>query len=202
MDQVDVALEGLGRTDGQLEWRDLLAERRTQRVQGDGRIRVFPVALVDKEARRGAGRSSQRHGVFEARLHPAGGIHHEERPVGCGEPFDHVRDEVRIAGRVDQRDPRPVCLERPDGQAQRRLALLLLGLEVEMGGAVIHPPQARDGAGLEQQLLSQCRLARARVARQDHAAKMREVDILHRHRVRRSFLVMGDSGRPWCGVGP
>ena len=56
-----------------------------------------------------------------------------EGAVGRREALDHVGHEVRVAGRVDERDPGPVVLERPDRQAQRLAPLLLLGLEVQVG---------------------------------------------------------------------
>ena len=84
MDEVDVALERFGGADGQLERRDLVAEARAQGVQRRRRIGVLAVALVDEETRRGAGRTSQRHGVLEAGLNAARGIHHEDRAVGRG----------------------------------------------------------------------------------------------------------------------
>jgi hypothetical protein len=55
-------------------------------------------------------------------------------------------DEVGIPRRVDQRDPRPVVLERSDGQAQRLASLLLLGLEIEMGAAIVDLAESRDRA--------------------------------------------------------
>ena len=59
--------------------------------------------------------------VLEAGLDAARGVHHEERAVGRGEALDDVGDEVRVAGRVDQRDPRPVATRtsRPRGSATR-----------------------------------------------------------------------------------
>ena len=42
MDEVDVAAERLGRADGQLERRDLVAERGAQGVEGGGRVRRSP----------------------------------------------------------------------------------------------------------------------------------------------------------------
>ena len=125
-------------------------------------------------------------GVLEARLDAARGVHHEDRAVGRGEALDDVGDEVRVAGRVDQRDPRAVALERADREAQRLAPLLLLGLEVEVGGAVVDAPEPRDRPGPEQELLRERRLAGAGVAGQDDAPKVGEVDALHRHRVRRS----------------
>ena len=120
---------------------------------------------------------------LEAGLDAGGGVHHEERAIGGGEALDHVGDEVRVAGRVDQGDPRPVVLERPDGEAQRLAPLLLLGLEIEVGRPVIDLAESGDRPGLEQQLLGERRLAAAGVAGQDDASEVGQVDALHRHRV-------------------
>ena len=79
------------------------------------------------------GRAAQGDGLFEAGLDAGRGVHDEQRPVGGREALDDLGDEVRVARRVDQRDPRPVVLERADREAQRLAALLLLGLEVEVG---------------------------------------------------------------------
>ena len=102
MDEVDVAAERLGGTDGQLERRDLGAERRTQRVEGGQRIGVLAVALVDEEARRPVGRPTQGHRLFEAGLDTARCVDHEQRPVGGGEALHDLGHEIGIAGRVDE----------------------------------------------------------------------------------------------------
>ena len=102
-------------------------------------------------------------------------------PSVAAKPSIDLGEEVRVAGRVDKRDAGAVVLERPDREAQRLVALLLLGLEVEMGGPVIDLAQPRDRPGLEHELLGERRLAGARVAGQDDAPKVGEVDALHRH---------------------
>ncbi len=133
MDEVDIAVERVGGPDRDLERRDLVAERRAQRVERRRRVGVLTVALVDEETGRRPGLAAQGDGLLEAGLDAGRCIHHEERPVGGGEPLDDLGDEIRVAGHVDQRDPRPVVLEGADREAQRLAPLLLLGLEVEMG---------------------------------------------------------------------
>ena len=192
MDQVDVALEALGRADRDLERGDLVAEARPERVEGGRRVRVLAIALVDEEAGRGVRPAPEGDPVLEAGLHAARRVHDDDRPVTGREALDDVGDEVRVAGRVEQRDPRPVRLEGPDREAQRLLALLLLGLEVEMGRPVVDAAEPGDRPGLEQQLLGERRLAGAGVAGQDDAPKVGEIDALHRHRLRRSFLLRGE----------
>ena len=83
----------------------------------------------------------------------------KQRGVGGVEALDHLGDEVRVAGRVDDRDLVLAVLERPDREAQRLVALLLLGLEVEVRRPVVDPAQPGDRAGPEQDLLGQRRLA-------------------------------------------
>ncbi len=128
------------------------------------------------------GGPTQRDRVLEARLDAARRIHHEQRAVGGREAGDHLGDEVRVAGRVDERDPRRVVLERRDREAQRLLALLLLGLVVEVGRAVVDATETRDGAGAKEELLGERRLAAAGVAGQDDAPEVGGIDALHRHR--------------------
>ena len=144
MDEVDVAAERLGGADGDLQRGDLVAERRAEGVERCGRVGVLAIGLVDEEARRPAGRSSERHRLLEAGLDAGRGVDHEQRAIDRGEALDHVGDEVRVARRVDERDARPVVLERPDREAQRLAPLLLLGLEIEVGRAIVDLAQPRD----------------------------------------------------------
>ena len=107
--------------------------------------------------------------------------------------------------------PRGIVLERRDGQAQRLPALLLLGLVVEVGRAVIDPTHARDRAGSKEELLGERRLPATGVAGEDDAAEVGGVDALHRHRGRdlttarmdgRTGPVEGAVGPPLISVGP
>ena len=130
----------------------------------------------------------------------------EQRAVGGREAGDDLGHEVRVAGRVDERDPGLVVLERRDREAQRLLALLLLGLVVEVGRAVVDAAEPRDGAGAKEELLGERRLAAAGVAGQDDAPEVGGIDALHRHRranlttaVRRSDGARG--GRGWGPAG-
>ena len=181
-----MAVERLGRSDRDLERRDLVAEGRPQGIERSRRVGVLAVGLVDEETGRRPGLAAQGDGLFETGLDAGRGIHDEQRPVRGGESLDHLGDEVRVTGRIDQRDPRPVVLERPDREAQRLAALLLLGLEVEVGAAVVHATEPWDRPRVEQQLFRERRLAAAGMADQDDAPKVRQVDALHRHRARRS----------------
>jgi hypothetical protein len=74
-----------------------------------------------------------------------------------------------------------VRLEGRDRQAQRLAALLLLGLEVEVGAAVIDLAESWDGAGAMEELFAERRLAGTGVPGQDDAPKVGQVDTLHRH---------------------
>ena len=75
--------------------------------------------------------------LLEARLDAARRVRHEDRAVGGLEAGDHLGDEVEVARRVEDGDPRPVGLERRHREAERLPPLLLLGLEVEVRGPVI-----------------------------------------------------------------
>ena len=181
MDEVDVALERLGRADRQVERRDLGPERRPERVERLGRVGVLAVGLVDEEAGRRVRGTRLRNGLLEPGVDAARRVHHEDRAVGRGEALDDLRDEVRVARRVDERDAGAVGFEGADREAQRCPALLLLGLEVEVGRPVVDATEPGDRPGPEEQLLGQRRLAGPGVAGQDHASEVGEVDTLHRH---------------------
>ena len=71
MDEVDVAVEALAGADREVERRDLVAERGPERVEGDRRVGVLAVALVDEEEGRPTGRSAERDGVLETGLDTA-----------------------------------------------------------------------------------------------------------------------------------
>ena len=160
----------------------LLPNARPQRVERGGRVGVLAVALVDEEAGRPTGRSAEGDGGLEAGLDAGRGVHDEQRAVGRGEALDDLGHEVRVAGRVDERDPRRVVLERRDGEAERLAALLLLGLVVEVGRPVVDLAEPLDRAGLEEEMLGERGLAAAGVAGQDDAPEVGGVDALHRHR--------------------
>ena len=104
------------------------------------------------------------------------------------EALDHLGREVRVAGRVDDRDLVLAVLERPDRQAQRLVPLLLLGLVVEVGRPVVDPAQAGDRAGPEEDLFRERRLAGSGVAREHDGADVGEVVALDGHRAR--YLVV------------
>ena len=109
-------------------------------------------------------------------------------------------DEVRVAGRVDDGDLVLAVLERADREAERLVALLLLGLVVEVGGPVVHPAQARDRAGTKEDLLRERRLAATGVAREHDGADVGEVVALDRHRAQ-YLVVTRDPGVTKTGAG-
>ncbi len=182
VDEVDVAAERVGLADRQMQRRDLVAEPLAEPIEGRRGVAVLAVALVQEEARGAAGRATKRDGRLQAGADVGRGVDDEQRAVGGGEAGHDLRHEVRVARGVDQRDPRPVVLECRDREAQRLLAFLLLGLEVEVGRPVVDPTEALDRAGSKEELLGERRLAAAGVAGEDDAAEVGGVDALHRHR--------------------
>jgi hypothetical protein len=88
-----------------------------------------------------------------------GRVHQQDGRVRGGETLDDLGREVGVSGGVDELDPRPFVLQAGDGERQRLLALLLLGLVVQAGGAVIDAAEPRDRAGIEKEALGQRRLA-------------------------------------------
>ena len=179
-----------------MERRDLVAERRAQRVERRRRVRVLAVALVEHEAGRGARRAAGLDRRLEARLDAARGVHDEQRGVGGVEALDHLGHEVRVAGRVDERDLVLAVLERADREAQRAVLLLLLGLVVEVRGAVVDPAEPRDRAGSKEHLLRQGGLAAPGVAGEHDAPDVGEVVALQRHRARFLSVQPSDRSRP------
>ena len=96
-------------------------------------------------------------------LDPHHPVDDEDRRVDDPQRGERVGDEARLARRVDHVDLAPVVLERGHRGADRHPALLLVGLEVADGGAVVDPAEAVDDARLEQDRLGEARLAAAPV---------------------------------------
>ena len=181
MDEIDVAAERLGGPDREVEWRDLGAEGRPERVEDRRRIGVLAIRLVDEEAGRPSPRPTLGDGGLQAGLDAAGGIDHEQRAVAGRKAGHDLGHEVGIARGVDHGHDRAVVVERGHGRAERLAPLLLLGLVIERRGAVVDLAQPGDGPGLEQEVLGERRLAGAGMAGQDDASEMRQVNVLRRH---------------------
>ena len=107
---------------------------------------------------------------------------------------------------------RSVVLERGDAGADRHLALLLVGLEVGDGRAVLDPAEPVDHPGLEQERLAEARLAAAPVPDQGDVADpvgwlVRHADAIYAAACGRSTVrPLGEAraqrrARPWCGAG-
>jgi hypothetical protein len=182
MDEVDVAAERVRGADRDVQRRDLGPERLAQGVERRARVGVLAVALVEHETRRRVGRAAHADRRLEPGLDAARRVHHEQRRVGRVEALDHLGREVRVARRVDDGDLVLAVLERADREAERLVALLLLGLVVEVGGPVVHPALARDRAGTKEDLFRERRLAATGVAREHDGADVGEVVALDRHR--------------------
>ncbi len=194
MDQVHVAGERLPGADRDVERGDLVAERGAQGVERRRRVGVLAVALVEHEAGRDAGLAPGPDRRLEPGLDATRRVHHEQRGIGGVEAFDHLGHEIRVAGRVDDRDLVLAVLEGADREAQRPVLLLLLGLVVEVRGAIVHAAQARDRAGSKEHLLRKGRLAAPGMAGEHDAPDVGEVVALQRHRAR--FLSMVLPSRP------
>ena len=101
----------------------------------------------------------------------------------AAKPCDDLGREVGVAGGVDELNPGPLVLKAGDGESQRLLALLLFGLVLQAGRAVVDATEPRDRPGIEKEALGQRRLAGPGVGGQDDAAKVGEVDTLGCHRL-------------------
>ena len=171
VDEVHVAGEGLALADGDLDGRDLAAELVAQGVEGGHGVGVLALAAGDDEDGRGVGRARQAHGRLGAGLDAAGGVDGDERAISRREAADDLPHEVRVAWRVDERDVAAVTIEGVGRERERQLALLLLGLEVERGGAVVDTAHAVDDAGLVEQVLGDGGLSGPCMSGQDDVAE-------------------------------
>ncbi len=182
VDEIDVAGERLGLADGELQRRDLGAEGIAQGVEDGRGVRVLAVALVDQEEGCRAVRAREGDRVLRARLDPARRVHADDRRVDRLEARHDLGHEVRVARRVNDRDEVAVVVQRGDRERERHAPLLLLGLEVEGGRAVLDATLARDRPGPEEEGLGERRLPGSGVAGEDDAAEVGGVDALRGHR--------------------
>ena len=108
-----------------------------QRLEGAEEVGALAVEHVDEDEPRQAllvGALPEPLGVD---LDPHHGVDDDDRGVGDAQRGDRVGDEARLARGVDQVDLAAVVLEGGDGGADRHLPLLLVGLVVGDGGAVL-----------------------------------------------------------------
>ena len=106
-------------------------------------------------------------------------------PDGSGDGQDHVfdgrqraqgiADEVGIAGRVDQVDLLAVPGQMPEVAVDREMPALLLVVDVEGAGAVVHRALAAGGAGGEEQGVGKAGLARRPMSSQGDVADIGDV---------------------------
>ncbi len=111
LDHVDVAAEGLRRSDGQVDRGDLRAEPCLQLVQRGVIVGVLAVHLVDEHEARQAPRVGEVPDFLRADLDAGGGVDDHDRRVDRGQRLDDVGLEVGIAGRVNEGDADAVVLE-------------------------------------------------------------------------------------------
>ena len=120
VDEVDVALERVAprRSRGGAARSCCRTRARSASSAAVGSAFSRSHLLMKKQAAR-PGRAAERDRRLEARLDAARGVDDEQRPVGGGEALDDLGHEVRVAGRVDERDPgaRRARTSRPRGSA-------------------------------------------------------------------------------------
>ena len=148
MDQVDVAGEGVGGADRQLERRDLVAERGSQRIEGAVGSAFSRSALLMKKQAAVPVVRPRPTAVSRPASTPPEASTTNRAPSHGGHGRDGLGHEVGVAGRIDHRHDRAVVVEGRHGQAQRLAPLLLLGLVVEGRRPVVDPAQAGDRARL------------------------------------------------------
>ncbi len=144
--QVDHALERALRADGQLEGNALLAEHRLELAQRLEEVGVLAVHAVDEDQAGEVALVGEGPGVLGADLDAGGGADDDEGGVGGAQARLHLPHEVGVAGRVDDVELLPLPLAGEEGEVDADLALVLVGVEVGDGGAVVHAAQPADSA--------------------------------------------------------
>jgi hypothetical protein len=146
---------------------------------------VLALALVEEEERGVvADRARATADSRPASTCPEASIRERRRPWPRSPRRPRPRSpRIRGCRRAGSSSPR---IEAGYGEGQRLLALLLLGLVVQAGGAVIDAAEPRDRASIEKEALGQRRLTGPGMGGQDDAAKVEEVGALGSHRLIRS----------------
>jgi len=108
------------------------------------------VHLVDRDDAGDAGLLGEIPGFARVDADPVDGVHADDRGFDGVEAADGLADEVGISGGVQEVDLAALDVHGGDGQVDRVLPLLLLGLVVEGAGAVLHGPEAARRLGFEQ----------------------------------------------------
>ena len=135
LDHVDVAPERLGGADRQVDRRDLRAEARLELVEGRVVVRVLAVHLVDEHHARQPARVGEPPDLIGSDLDAGRGVDHDDHRVDGRQGLDDIGLEVGVPGRVDERDPDAIVLERAHGQVDALPATLLVGIPVERSRA-------------------------------------------------------------------
>ncbi len=180
--QVDHAPEVGLSADGDLERDRPRVQLRPQGLDRAQEVGMLLVHLVDHDQARSAAAVQPLPGDLRAHRHLGGGADDDDRSLGDRQRARDLGGEVEETGGVEQVDLVIIVLDRGDRQVDRDLPLLLLGLEVESGGAGVGRPHAADGAGDEQHGLGQRGLALVGVAEDGDVAD--PVGPVPRHRRR------------------
>ena len=166
-----------------------VAERPVPRRRGDAehpldlieqleRIACRLIELVDERQHGQSSRAADLEQLQRLRFHTLGGIEHHDDAVDGKERAVGVLAEVLMARRVEQRDVAPVELEFERRGADRDAALLLhlhpVGDRVALRLAAANRTGQLDGAGIQQQLLGERRLARVGVRDDGEGAAPRD----------------------------
>ena len=167
-------------TDGQLEGRDLGAERRHQLVEGALEIGALAVELVHEDRARQALVHGQLPRVLGLDLDTVDRADDDDHGVHRTDRVPEVADEVRGPGRIQRVDLDALPLDRRHGERNGDPAPLLIGIVVGNGIAVFHGPHACDGTGREEQCFEERRLARSSMADQQDVSDVLRVVRLQR----------------------
>ena len=103
------------------------------------------------------------------------GVDRDERGLDGAQGADHLADEVGIAGRVEKIEVLAGVIEVDERGLDRVLVMLLFVVEVADAGAGVDAGVSLDGAGFDEQLVDQRRLAGATVAADGDVPNVRNV---------------------------
>ena len=177
--EIDDPFEPFFAPDRKLHGGDDLAERRLELLEHGGEVGVVAIEVVDENHAWQPVLAGKPPRLLGADLHAGGRVDHDDRAIDHPHGGDHVAAEIGIAGGVDDVDFGAAPFDGSDGEADRVVALDLVGVEVEDGVAVGDGAEPGDHLRVEEKRLGEGRLARAAVPEETDVADLIGGVVLH-----------------------